>query len=1289
MLRVGELNGRLESSSIIPAFLDGQRVVDSRKLVASNFCCGSNASTEDACASDGTSESRVADYSALETPDSDGSDDKGYCSSPILDPVSFDHCYVSCQRMPWTSDKGKGHVAPRIKTLGSFEQAAEVATKLKQKNGDDRSAVGSDNLSPSCENEGEISESVQAGETQNPAVDDKSASELHLNDGDGHDYFTSPVYSQEDSLAKGVMPTNFEYVKPIGSGSTINLSGGFQQLREAQASNSLTSGSGPLDKKGSFVYSSALAYGCPKLQGAVSPVRENEKTISNGFTKGSAYLQTSSALGRTPSVVSPPSTAPVLEQARVVPRHGRSNFDVDDSNQSVYERIRIALEKAEAQKQLMAAKTNVPSPSFDKAADEEKSASDKPVSADKKQRKDKGPGKEKAPRKFKKKDSLRSAEEDYVTRCLCGFGHNDDFMIQCDRCEVWQHCECLAIKPTNVPEKYLCEICEPRCLPFTSEEASHLQSVKLNASKHGVKTLQEKKKRCQSSQVSLPDKEGHKRRVRTEGNDESHQQCSAELWKLVKELYDSDELDSMTQKLRPSPPCKVLYVAPNITGLVVACTLAPDVPILECFGHAALAKECRTRVKGGIPRPHVFLVNNFKVGDTSSVKLCLRFMGEDDQWMQHVRRSCHPNSKKGLRFFLVSTTKIEKGEEVCVPFDYDFRKSSVQITCACTSIHETARDHDCPVELFNKELMASKARKKQSSKILDKHRPGKRKRNRAMPAIDWNSRRTASAKVDSGDSSRSDNEPKPRRVRKKHFELIQLQQSSYFEKSGEASEGSVGHPSSADYSKSSSREERKMQFIIERIQRMEDTVQKTRRKRSKKVSLDKDSTDHSLMPTDSSDREGGKSSAYVDGGHFVKAEAPPESALLMDVCSEGRVRRKRQSGESIENDSKEQSCQEQTIVPNEGEEDDRNEKVTSASPAIFSTDKDSQDSSSNVASSRNAIGVISLLASAAYLNNCDREAAAALNAPSDNVVAEKSKKVRKMSIEEYKRLKRCTFEPGKSEQLADSAAGDCRLDRSELPTLQVRPSFFPSCTDESLKSVGSIPSLKLFSLEEHAANGNEDTPLFSKEKGPNAEPEPGDELNINVNRGALADRLDVMRPLFGVQCKEEEAQNPPHEAQRAPQQNNFTAYGPGSYYPTPFGNGIGGQFGCFPAYNPSYAAATPCMLPFGFYSRVPPPPPPPPPPATLPPASIVGTTVPPVQHMHPAVVPAVVPPGYIGNLDYLVMFSGTAAAATTAVALAAADQAAGQKQAPTIGSVHRPPRRFGSENDEGASTSSL
>jgi hypothetical protein len=53
----------------------------------------------------------------------------------------------------------------------------------------------------------------------------------------------------------------------------------------------------------------------------------------------------------------------------------------------------------------------------------------------------------------------------YVTRCICGLSHNDDFMISCDKCEVWQHVECFEDMDKNVlPEKYVstCPFACPR-----------------------------------------------------------------------------------------------------------------------------------------------------------------------------------------------------------------------------------------------------------------------------------------------------------------------------------------------------------------------------------------------------------------------------------------------------------------------------------------------------------------------------------------------------------------------------------------------------------------------------------------------------------------------------------------------------------------------------------------------------------------------------------------------------------------------------------------------------------
>lgn len=43
---------------------------------------------------------------------------------------------------------------------------------------------------------------------------------------------------------------------------------------------------------------------------------------------------------------------------------------------------------------------------------------------------------------------------------ISGFIHDDGYMIECDRCKVWQHVQCV-VKNKQVPEEYLCEVCDP------------------------------------------------------------------------------------------------------------------------------------------------------------------------------------------------------------------------------------------------------------------------------------------------------------------------------------------------------------------------------------------------------------------------------------------------------------------------------------------------------------------------------------------------------------------------------------------------------------------------------------------------------------------------------------------------------------------------------------------------------------------------------------------------------------------------------------------------------------
>lgn len=51
-------------------------------------------------------------------------------------------------------------------------------------------------------------------------------------------------------------------------------------------------------------------------------------------------------------------------------------------------------------------------------------------------------------------------KEDDIIRCICGLYKDEGLMIQCEKCMVWQHCDCMGV--TSDVEHYLCEQCDPR-----------------------------------------------------------------------------------------------------------------------------------------------------------------------------------------------------------------------------------------------------------------------------------------------------------------------------------------------------------------------------------------------------------------------------------------------------------------------------------------------------------------------------------------------------------------------------------------------------------------------------------------------------------------------------------------------------------------------------------------------------------------------------------------------------------------------------------------------------------
>ncbi|KAL1464272.1 hypothetical protein WDU94_003934 [Cyamophila willieti] len=70
------------------------------------------------------------------------------------------------------------------------------------------------------------------------------------------------------------------------------------------------------------------------------------------------------------------------------------------------------------------------------------------------------------------------AVDDSVTRCVCGFLHDDGYMICCDQCQVWQHVDCMEIDRQNIPDEYLCEECSPRRVDKMKAIGIQIQKIK-------------------------------------------------------------------------------------------------------------------------------------------------------------------------------------------------------------------------------------------------------------------------------------------------------------------------------------------------------------------------------------------------------------------------------------------------------------------------------------------------------------------------------------------------------------------------------------------------------------------------------------------------------------------------------------------------------------------------------------------------------------------------------------------------------------------------------------------
>ncbi|KAL3320423.1 myeloid lymphoid or mixed-lineage leukemia 5 (trithorax, ) [Cichlidogyrus casuarinus] len=71
-----------------------------------------------------------------------------------------------------------------------------------------------------------------------------------------------------------------------------------------------------------------------------------------------------------------------------------------------------------------------------------------------------------------------SLQKNDSIRCICGYTHDDGFLVKCDKCNMNQHIECVSpYADRSVPDPYFCDICQPRQMRYA--EAVSLQRQKL------------------------------------------------------------------------------------------------------------------------------------------------------------------------------------------------------------------------------------------------------------------------------------------------------------------------------------------------------------------------------------------------------------------------------------------------------------------------------------------------------------------------------------------------------------------------------------------------------------------------------------------------------------------------------------------------------------------------------------------------------------------------------------------------------------------------------------------